>query len=138
MKAWRNRSSFPLYYLSCYNCVFKILKLEVEVKFNFCLPFISILEELVKRKLFRWSINRNWANETLLNQWKLDMRMHAEPCKRRNGEYSSQGRLDFSDFLFWKLISKHGSYGTVSVGAEKPQCRKTKYNSKVYHNMLLS
>ena len=25
----------------------------------------------------------------------------------------------------------------LSLGAEKPQCRKTKYNPKVYNNMLL-
>ena len=27
------------------------------------------------------------------------MQMHAEPHKRRNGGYSLQGRLDFSEFL---------------------------------------
>ena len=64
--------------------------------------------------------------------------MHAEPHKRRNGDYMSQDRLDFSDFFsFWKLINKHYSCGTVSLGAKKTQCKDAKYNPNIYNDMLL-
>ena len=36
----------------------------------------------------------------------------------RDGDYSSQDRRDFSDFFF-KLVNKHGSFGTVSLGEKK-------------------
>ena len=60
------RTSLPLYHLSSDGCL-TILKLEIEAQFNYWLSFTHIMGELVQRKLFRWSINRNWANETLLN-----------------------------------------------------------------------
>ena len=67
------------------------------------------------------------------------MQMHAEQHKRMNGDYGSQDRLDFSDF--WKLIKNMSlEHVTVSLEAKKKkktQYRKTKYNSKVYNNMLL-
>ena len=85
MEVWRKELRFPLYNLSSDGCAFTTLKLEIEAQFNSLdFFFISILGELVQRKL---------------NQWKLDMQMHAEPHKRRGGDYGSQDRLDFSDFF---------------------------------------
>ena len=60
--------SFTVYRLSSNECVFNILKFESEAQFTYWLAFVSILGELVQRKLYRWSIDRNWASETLLNQ----------------------------------------------------------------------
>ena len=40
--------------------------------------------------------------------------------------------------FFLKLIDKHGSSGTVSLGAKKLQCRKTKYSLIVYDMLLLT
>ena len=48
--------------------------------------------------------------------------MHAEPHKRKNGDCSSQDRLDSSDFL--KLINKHGRCGNVLLGVKKHNAEK--------------
>ena len=64
------------------------------------------------------------------------MQMHEELHKRVNMDYSSQNRIYISDCC-WKLINKHGSCGTVPLWAKRTQCGKTKYNPKVYSNMLL-
>ena len=52
------------------------------------------------------------------------MKIHAEPHKRRNEDYSSQDRLDLSDFFFRKMINKHGNCETVSLEAKKATMQK--------------
>ena len=63
------------------------------------------------------------------------MQTHAEPHKIRNGDYSSQDRLDFS-YFFKKLVNKHGTCGTVSLGAKNHNAETKVYNPKVYNKTL--
>ena len=45
--------------------------------------------------------------------------MHAEPRKRGNGDYSSQGRLDFSNFSFLKTDNQTWKLGNCLTGSKK-------------------
>ena len=47
------------------------------------------------------------------------MQMHAEPRKRGNGDYSSQGKLDFSNFSFLKTDNQTWKLWNCLTGSKK-------------------
>ena len=60
------------------------------------------------------------------------MQMHAEQHKRMNGDYGSQDRLDFSDFL--KTDKKHVT-GTCNCVTESKKNQK-KHNTEKLNTVL--
>ena len=66
---WRcgeKKSSFPLYHLSRDDCVLQLGSLRLRSSSTTdCLLYVFQESQCRERKLFRWSINRNWTNKRL-------------------------------------------------------------------------